>query len=193
MSSAQVRADGTREASERDVGVELLVEAGVVLAESLDLERTLGQVARLTVPRLADLCVIDLRLEDGAIRRMAVASVDDEVARKLESLRERGQLDPAGEHPVARVIRSGEAELLAQLSDDQLHSFAEGAEHARFMLDHGYKAAVVAPLLARQRTLGALSVTDAHTRGRTWTWCASSRAALPSRSTTPGCLPTRCG
>jgi PAS domain S-box-containing protein len=158
MSSAQVRADGTREASERDVGVELLVEAGVVLAESLDLERTLGQVARLTVPRLADLCVIDLRLEDGAIRRMAVASVDREIAHKLERLRERGQLDPAGEHPVARVIRSGEAELLAQLSDDQLHSFAEGAEHARFMLDHDYNAAVVAPLLARQRTLGALSV-----------------------------------
>ena len=141
-----------------DVGVELLVEAGVVLAESLDLERTLGQVASLTGPRLADLCVIDLRLEDGSIRQMAVASADGATARELRSLRERQQLDPAGGHPVARVIRSGVAELLAQMTGAQLHSFAEGAEHAQFMLDHGYNAAVVAPLLARQRTLGALSV-----------------------------------
>jgi PAS domain S-box-containing protein len=134
------------------------VEAGVVLAESLDLERTLGQVASLTVPRLADLCVIDLRLEDGSIRQMAVASADGATARELRSLRERRQLDPGGGHPVARVIRSGVAELLAQMTGAQLHSFAEGAEHAQFMLDHGYNAAVVAPLLARQRTLGALSV-----------------------------------
>jgi PAS domain S-box-containing protein len=141
-----------------DVGVELLVEAGVALAESLDLERTLGRVAKLTVPRLADLCVIDMLAEDGSIRQMAVASADREIARKLESLRERQQLDPAGEHPVARVIRSGVAELLAQMTGAQLHSFAEGAEHAQFMLDNGYNAAVVAPLLARQRTLGTLSV-----------------------------------
>jgi PAS domain S-box-containing protein len=134
------------------------VEAGVVLAESLDLEKTLGQVASLTVPRLADLCVIDLLVADGSIHQMAVASADREIARKLESLRERQQLDPVGEHPVARVIRSGVAELLPQMTGAQLHSFAEGAEHAQFMLDHGYNAAVVAPLLARQRTLGALSV-----------------------------------
>ena len=49
----------------RDIAVELLVEAGAVLASSLDLATTMQQVAQLTVPRLADLCVIDLRDEDG--------------------------------------------------------------------------------------------------------------------------------
>jgi hypothetical protein len=39
----------------------LPVEAGAVLATSLDLTTTMGQVARLTVPQLADLYVIDLR------------------------------------------------------------------------------------------------------------------------------------
>jgi len=37
----------------RESGVQLLVEAGAVLATSLDLTTTMGQVAELTVPALA--------------------------------------------------------------------------------------------------------------------------------------------
>jgi PAS domain S-box-containing protein len=144
--------------SEEEVAVDLLVEAGVALAESLDMATTLGRVARLTVPRLADLCVIDLLDDDGAIRQMAVASVDERVAGELHSLRERQQLDPAGEHPVARVIASGKAELLAHMENTHLRNFAAGSAHARFMIANGYHSAVVAPLVARRRTLGALSV-----------------------------------
>ena len=56
-------------------GTDLLVEAGAVLATSLDLPTTMSQVARLTVPRLADLCVIDLQAQDGlSVMEAAVAS-----------------------------------------------------------------------------------------------------------------------
>lgn len=139
-------------------GVDVLIDAGAVLAESLDLRTTLERVARLTIPRLSDLCVIDLLGEDGAIRQMAVAAADESIALGLRRLSERQHLDPAGEHPVARVIRGGRPELLVRLNEEQLSSFAEGSEHERFMLEHGYRSAVVAPLLARSRTLGVLSV-----------------------------------
>jgi serine phosphatase RsbU (regulator of sigma subunit) len=140
------------------VAVGLLIEAGVVLASSLELPTTMGQVARLTVPRLADLCVIDLCDEDGTIRDVAVAATDETIAGALEELRARHPLDPHGQHPVARAIRSGEPELFPVMNDMLLSSFAQGSEHARFMIDHGYHSAVVAPLLARHRTLGALSM-----------------------------------
>ena len=141
-----------------EVAVSLLVEAGAVLATSLDQATTMGQIARLTVPRLADLCVIDLRDEDRSIREVAVAASDAGIPRALEELRARYPLDPRGEHPVARVIASGEPLLLAEMTSPQLTSFAQGSEHARFMIAHGYRSAIVAPLLARGRTLGALSV-----------------------------------
>ncbi len=141
-----------------DAGVELLVEAGIVLATSLDPSTTMGQVARLTVPVLADLCVIDLLDEDGTIRDVAVAAADEEIARGLERLRAKHRLDPEGEHPVALVIRGGEPVLLPEMTDMLLSSFAQGSEHARFMIDHDYRSAAVAPLLARERTLGAISV-----------------------------------
>jgi PAS domain S-box-containing protein len=141
-----------------DIAIDLLVEAGAVVASSLDPTTTMNQVARLTVPRLADLCVIDLRNEDGSIAEVAVAAADPEIAPALERLRARHPLDPDGEHPVARVIRSGEPELQVQMSDVLMRSFAQGSEHARFMIEHRYRSAVVAPLLARERTLGALSL-----------------------------------
>ncbi|HWH12833.1 MAG TPA: SpoIIE family protein phosphatase [Solirubrobacteraceae bacterium] len=141
-----------------DAAAALLVDAGSVMARSLDLGTTMREVARLTVPRIASLCVIDLRDADGSIRDVAVAAVDESVARSLEDLRARHPLDPAGEHPVARVIRTGEPELRASMTSAALSSFAQGDEHARFMIEHDYRSAVIAPLLARGRTLGALSV-----------------------------------
>ena len=151
-------AGGIDTQSNASAAIDLLVEAGAVLATSLDPATTMGQVAELTVPRLADLCVIDLRDEDGSVKDVAVAASDERIARALEKLRRRFHLDPEGEHPVARVIRSGDPVLLPEMTSTLLRSFAQGSEHAQFMIDHGYRSAVVAPLVARGRTLGALSI-----------------------------------
>lgn len=137
--------------------IALLVETGAVLSSSLDLATTMRRVAQLTIPALADLCVIDLCNREGAISELAAASTDPERARGLEALRSRFPLDPSGGHPVARVIRSGEAVLMAEMSHELLRSFAQGSEHAGFMLASRYRSAIVAPLTARGRTLGALS------------------------------------
>ena len=139
-------------------GIDLLVEAGAVLATSLDLHTTMRQVARLTVPRLADLCVIDLRGPDGSIEDVAVAAADQRLARDLEGLRSRFPIDASGDHPVARVIASGEPLLLPELPSSLLRSFAQASEQAKLMVEQQYGSATVAPLTARGRTLGALSV-----------------------------------
>jgi PAS domain S-box-containing protein len=141
----------------QDAGARLLIEAGAVLTSTLDMRTTIGRVASLTVPILADLCVIDLRDDLGAIAGVAVVAEDPAIAAELEELRLRFPLDPDGEHPVARVIRSGEPELLPEMSPGQLRAFAQGSEHARFMLERDYRSALVAPLQVRGGTLGALS------------------------------------
>jgi PAS domain S-box-containing protein len=158
----QVAREGKPDQSDAHDGGEmamaLLLQAGAVLASSLDPNITMGQVAELTVPQLADLCVIDLLDQDGSIRDVAVVASEPGLAEGLEQLRVENPLDPSGEHPVARVIRGGEAVLLEQMSNTLLNSFAQGSRHARFMISHGYRSAIVAPLQARGRTLGALSV-----------------------------------
>jgi PAS domain S-box-containing protein len=137
---------------------DLLIEAGAVLSSSLDVGTTMRQVAALTVPSLADLCVIDLCDDDGSIADVAVAAREPGLAPALEAMRRDHPLDLAGPHPVAGAIREGKARLLAELDEPQLRAFAADDEHARFMLSHGYRSAIVAPLSARARTLGAISV-----------------------------------
>jgi PAS domain S-box-containing protein len=141
----------------RDWAIALLIETGSVLSSSLDLTTTMHHVARLTVPDLADLCVIDLSDETGAIRELAAASADPALAAQLEDMRRTFPLDAAGEHPVAHVIRSGQPVFLPEMSGGLLRSFAQGSEHARFMIEHRYRSAIVAPLAARGRIFGALS------------------------------------
>lgn len=142
----------------QDPVLDVLIDTGAVLSSSLDPATTMRQVAELTVPRLASLCVIDLLKADGTISDVAVVCTDDEIAHELEELRARKPLSPDGSHPAAKVIRSGQPELLPKLSTDLLISFAEGSEHARFMVDHHYTSAVVAPLMARDRILGSISL-----------------------------------
>jgi PAS domain S-box-containing protein len=142
-----------------DPGVELLIRAGIVLATSLhDPTTTMREVAGLTVPDLGDMCVIDLLDQHGEIKDVGVAAADPSLEDELEELRRRYPLSPDGEHPVARVIRSGQPVLLARMADSELTSFATSSPHAKFMIEHDYRSAVVAPLVARDRTLGAISV-----------------------------------
>ena len=159
MSPRQSAGEGaTGRARPDELESDLLLDAGIALAQSLDMSETLARVAQLTLGRLADLCVIDLLQDDGSIRLMASAALEPRLKAEVLGLRERRRLDPAGEHPVASVIRSGEPILIDQVNGTGMLPFTLGAAHARFISSAGYNSAIVAPLQARRRTLGTVSV-----------------------------------
>ncbi len=66
-----------------------LAEASEVLGSSLDYDATLGSLARLAVPRLADWCAIDVLAADGEVERVAVAHVDPAKVALAEDLHRR--------------------------------------------------------------------------------------------------------
>lgn len=157
-SAEQALLNGAPELSVLDRSTALLIEAGAVLATSLDPATTMRQVAQLTVPEIADLCVIDLCDEDGEIKEAAVASHHRQISRDLERMRDLHPISSEGAHPVALAIRTGETQLLGELSEESLRSYASAEAHAEFMIESRYRTAIVAPLVARDHTLGALSV-----------------------------------
>src|SRR5436305_14705909 len=67
-------------------------------------------------------------------------------------------LDANGSHPVAEVLRAGKSALLPEMSAARLRDFAQGEDHFQLMMRLRYKSAIVVPLQARGRTLGALSL-----------------------------------
>ena len=136
-----------------------LAHAGLTLDVSLDLEETMRRLVGLTVPELAELAIIDLLSPGGSIRG-AVAAVgsDPAAAAALEEMRRTHPLDLNGRHPVAQVLRTGNSILLPEMSPEMLHDYAQGEEHFQLMMRLRYRSAIVVPLSARGRLLGALSL-----------------------------------
>jgi signal transduction histidine kinase/CheY-like chemotaxis protein len=106
-----------------------LAAASEVLAGSLDVRATLEQVARLSVPVLADYCLIYLAGEGGAADAVASAHHDPGLA-PLTSVVER-HFRPGPDHPtsaVARVLRAGRTLLLEEISPAHLESLTDDQE-----------------------------------------------------------------
>lgn len=138
-----------------------IANASEVLGRSLDLDRTLEQLAELAVPRLGDWCSIELRDEDGGIRNVATAHVDPEKVRLAAHFRTRYPIDPDDPAGVANVIRSGHAELYREIPDELLAEGAQDDEHLAALRELGLRSAIMVPLTARGRTLGALTLIHA--------------------------------
>jgi PAS domain-containing protein/GAF domain-containing protein len=141
--------------------LQFLAEASAVLDASLDYATTLSRVARLLVPLIGDLSVIDM-VESGELRRLAVVAADPGLEAALIDLRKRWPLRLGADHPVARVIASGRAELITPPSADTLDPEEHAAVGAL-----GVTSSAVVPLIARGRVLGCISVASVHP-GRTF-------------------------
>jgi serine phosphatase RsbU (regulator of sigma subunit) len=137
----------------------LLAAAGGVFDRSLDPGHTMRAIAQIAVPRLAEMCVIDLLREDGTIGEVLAVAESKEAVAKLEALRAEHPLELDGEHPVARAIRSREPVVVRDLTDEHtLEQIAPFPVALDFIVSSGYHSAVVIPLIARNRPLGALSL-----------------------------------
>jgi PAS domain S-box-containing protein len=137
---------------------EFLVAASRLLDSSLDPTETARTIVSTAVPELAELCLIDFRRADGWLGDSVVAGKDPEMAARLERIRREKPLDPGGEHPVAQVLRLNQPMVWRDLTAPEVvDKIAQNNEHLQLMRDAGYNSAAVVPLVARGRSLGALS------------------------------------
>lgn len=131
-----------------------LAEASAALATSLDVQTTLDAVVRLTVPSLAEACVLETWPEDGddEASRIAASSRSPE---SREALRQRylaGRYTP-GAGVVTSVRRSGKARRVTLA-----HDGSATTELERMIRDVGAREAHVLPVKARGNVLGVLTL-----------------------------------
>src|SRR5262245_48718119 len=132
--------------------VELLASVSSALAASLEYPTVLSRVAGLVVPAVADVFLIDLAVEEK-LEQAAMACVDASAA---ERLRIRRPPDPAGEHPIARVIRTGEA-TLHEVSTSWLEQWADSPEERDLWETLRLTSVVIVPIKSHRQTHGALT------------------------------------
>ncbi len=140
--------------------------ASQVLAASLDPVEMLEEVARLAVPRLADWCTVQLADDaSGTYQQVAVAHVDPEKVRWARELQNRYPPDPDAQTGAPAVIRTGRPELYPIIDRALLEAAALDEEQIQLVRDLQMHSVMVVPLLARGRTLGAM----------TFVWAESGR------------------
>jgi len=149
----------SRHDAERAVArLEIISRASEMLAVSLDYPAIFHRLARLVVESLADLCLIDIREEDGSISRVAAAHADPEKQALADALRKRFAPSPGGNHPVVRVISTGEPELSREMTEAFLRETTLDQEHFRIVTELGFQSFMCVPLAVRGRILGAITL-----------------------------------
>lgn len=152
--AARLEAEGARER------LAFLAEASARLSTSLDPDVTLTNLADLCVPYLADVCLIDLIDDEGSLAEHAGRAVtDDALAAVRELRRRRAELGGVGgvysEMAVAIQARSV---LHTEITPDDWAAASVDEEHLEVFRRFNPRSAVVAPLIARGRVIGVISL-----------------------------------
>jgi signal transduction histidine kinase/CheY-like chemotaxis protein len=147
----------------------LLVEAGQVLSESLDYRVTLQSLARLTVPRLADYCLLFELRPDGFLNMVAFAHVDaakEPLLARLGELYRVAATAPAS--LVGQVVRTGEPILVRESSLALAETFTSDPQLLDIYRALDPRSVLLLPLAARRQLLGVLFLATAVESGRTY-------------------------
>lgn len=138
-----------------------LSEASKILVSSLDYQTTLANIARMAVPELADWCAIHLLDDDGNIKLLTQAHQDPQKVEWAIKLSEQYPVKPDAPLGPARVMRTGQAELIADVTDEMLATLAENEQGLIAMWATGRRSILAVPLVVTGHTIGTITFTCA--------------------------------
>jgi serine phosphatase RsbU (regulator of sigma subunit) len=149
---------GEREARLR---ADFLANAGAMLDASLDYEQTLANVARIAVPEIADWCSVSVLDDGGSLREVATAHVDPAKRAIARELQERWPTPDDAETGAPAVARTGRTQYVREVTDEMIVAGARDPEHLEILRRLELRSGVTAPLIARGRTFGTITLASA--------------------------------
>jgi len=144
------RADAERE--ERRSA--FLGAAGQELAASLDYEQTIATLARLIVPNLAEMCVIDIAEQDDTLRRVAIVHRNPEDQARFAS--RIGTTQGNVPEALTRIMQSSQPALVGAASE--LYAYLTGE------VNGGGKTLMFLPLVSRGQSIGVAAAISSPTK-----------------------------
>ncbi len=138
-----------------------LAEASKSLSSLIDYKSTLQKIAHLAVPGFADWCAVDMLDAQGSLERVAVAHVNPDKVQLAQELYERYPSAPDSPQGVRHVLRTGEPELVARITDEMLQAAAQDEGHRQILCDLDLKSYLCVPLRIQDETLGVITFVSA--------------------------------
>jgi PAS domain S-box-containing protein len=125
---------------------EFLLLAAQVLSEVFDYRDMITRLAQVSVPVLADLCIIDIAEEAGPLRRMAAWHADPQKRALTKELRTQYPPDPEGPHPTVEVMRNGRSMWSDHMTDAFLRQTSRDERHYEIIKQLGFTSYMTVPL-----------------------------------------------
>ncbi len=136
-----------------------LAEAMELLSSSLEVHRVLRDLARLIVPRFADICAVDLLGPAGLPQRVDTVHGFAGIPPVADGTM--GAEEPVMSSIARRAIDESAVHLAISADDDALRDVARDPALLEELRRTGPYALLVIPLIARQRVLGFLQFLSA--------------------------------
>jgi hypothetical protein len=167
----QDRRSALVDAEEARARLQLLAEATTEMTEALDVADACARLARIAVPRLADLCAVDLPdhpgppAHRGPVRRVAVAARDAADEARMREFGGRRAARP-GSDTARGVLDGGPPVLVPELPETGVERYPGDPIGAKLFEALRPRSTMVVPLRARGRVLGTLTLVTQHPYGR---------------------------
>ncbi|HEX6371902.1 MAG TPA: ATP-binding protein [Longimicrobium sp.] len=134
-----------------------LAEVTEVLSSSLEPREVIQQVARLCVGSLSDYCIVHVE-EGDTVRAHGIAHADPAREELVRGVLRRFPIPLDADQPVMRALRTGEPGLMPTVDEAGLRALCTGPDHVEMVRALGLSSAIVVPIRAKGRTLGAISL-----------------------------------
>jgi len=141
-----------------------LLDAARLLAGASGVGETVHRVAELAVPRLADLCIVDLVTEQG-LSRTTVRHADPARQEVLETLRDVHLPHRGAPEPSVRAVEERRTQWIRTVDDDVLDRITQNPRQRQLTAALELRALVSVPLLVDRRPLGAITLGADRDRG----------------------------
>ena len=142
---------------ERLLGIQsLLSKITAILLTTLDYDMILEKIASVAIPEFADGCIIDI-LEGERIVRLVSKHVDPTKEEYLIALRDEFPPHISSPQPVARVLRSGEPELLKFVDEEIVRAHTMSERHFEILRSIGTRSHLAVPMRIRGKIIGVLN------------------------------------
>jgi signal transduction histidine kinase len=119
---------------------------------------TLTNITRHAVPYLADWCAMDLLTPEGKVQRLAPTHRDPTRVSLINEMHRRYPTPPDAPYGYPYVIRTGQPDFRPVRHDEAIAAAASDPDHLRLLQALGYYSYMCVPLVARGRTLGAITL-----------------------------------
>ncbi|MDH5235812.1 MAG: PAS domain-containing sensor histidine kinase [Gemmatimonadota bacterium] len=145
------------ERRQRDEAQRRLSHAVAMLGETLEVAATERSIVQLPLPWLGDGVLLDVETGGSHLRRIPARTSDPRLTAALAAVAESG-LDKDSPSRVVDVLRHGEPEWVAEVTEEWLEAHTPDATSLARMRALGMRSLLLLPLVAREHVLGVLQI-----------------------------------